>query len=140
MLLQQLARCSNRRHDNPMSSQVGPLTLIPGLQQHSLSGSSSLWWGYITLDFLNGIECQCLCDGLSRSLAGSVVNCHKKVFTQFVRRAETDERQETDTPVTRVLTQLSTRLSPLHFTGKVACSHSLAIGRRLIIYISDIEI
>ena len=34
-------------------------------------------------------------------LLGSVVNCHKKVFTQFVRRAETDERQEPDTPETR---------------------------------------
>ena len=83
----------------------------------------------ITPDFLNGIECQCLCDGLSRSLAGFVVNCHKKVFTQFVRRAETDERQETDTRVTRVLTQLSTRLSPLHFTGKVAIPHALSLAR-----------
>ena len=99
--------CSNWRHDHPMSSQAGPLTLIPGLQQLCLAPALS------RLHYSR-------CDGLSRSLAGFVVNCHKKVFTQFVRRAETDERQETDTRMTRVLTQLSTRLSPLHFTGKVA--------------------
>ena len=65
--------------------------------------------GVIALDFHHGMERQCLCD----ELAGSVVNCHKKVFTQFVRqRAETDrDRRLTRHDVRSINTIINTAVN-----------------------------